>query len=653
MVLRQMLRAGLGLALALLAGLAVAAALGLPLIPAGQGDELPPFWRLARALVPYLPFLIPLSLAAIGISEGQRYGQLIYWLLAGACIGLLAFYALRVPVPARVPSWKVLAKLIMASSFAGALYWMVAGRRAGGLADATQQMFGIAIGSEQEERRRCALCALFGLLLGLVPLGLLGWYAIHRADLPARVAVDAERDAAQRLASAGLAALSFKIGDGDDYVGHITGTAPDGAARSALFEKAAKALAPLTGIPGVVAVLRNDIVAVDDTDPQIAAENARIRAAADATARKIEDARRKAEEDRLAAEAAAKRLADEEAARQKAEEERLAAEAAAKRLAEEEAARRKAEEGRLAAEAAANRLADEEAARRKAEEGRLAAEAAAKRLADEEAARRKAEEDRLAAEAAAKRQAEEEAARRKAEKARLAAEAAAKRQAEEEAARQKAEEARLAAEAAAKRQAEEEAARRKAEEDRLATEAAAKRQAEEEAARNKAEEERLASEAAAQRQALEEASRAQAHESLAAEARETSARSSFLSAYCTSLAAAAPKVYFRLNSAELGPQHTLALDAAARVAKSCSGATLVISGHTDGSGPDEVNQRLAEERAETVRAALVERGIDANQLEVLAFAARQPSRGVVRRTAYAADRRVEFGFIARAPRTAP
>ena len=107
------------------------------------------------------------------------------------------------------------------------------------------------------------------------------------------------------------------------------------------------------------------------------------------------EARRKAEEERAAAEQAE--------ARRKAEEQRTAA--------EEAEARRKAEEQRAAAEQAE--------ARRKAEEQRAAAEQAE--------ARRKAEAQRAAAEqAAAKRKAEAEAQRK------AAAEAAAKRKAEEQ-----------------------------------------------------------------------------------------------------------------------------------------------------------------------------------------------------------------------------
>eukprot|EP00930_Biecheleria_cincta_P034182 TRINITY_DN2363_c0_g1_i6.p1 TRINITY_DN2363_c0_g1~~TRINITY_DN2363_c0_g1_i6.p1 ORF type:complete len:2350 (-),score=650.32 TRINITY_DN2363_c0_g1_i6:17-7066(-) len=236
-----------------------------------------------------------------------------------------------------------------------------------------------------------------------------------------------------------------------------------------------------------------------------------------------EDRVREAEEARLVAEEAARNAqedarlrAAEEAAAQKAEEERLAAEAAkaaAARAAEEERLQ-KAEEERVAAEAAA-RKAEEDArvkaaaaaAAHKAEEERLAAEAAraaAARAAEEERLR-KVEEERMAAEAAA-RKAEEDArgkaaaaaAAHKAEEERLAAEAAT-------AAAQKAEEERLAAEAAraAAAKAAEEEQLQKAEEELAAAEAAsctaeedARVKADETAAAHKADDERLAAEAA-------------------------------------------------------------------------------------------------------------------------------------------------------------
>ncbi|PYS53143.1 MAG: hypothetical protein DMF68_00340 [Acidobacteria bacterium] len=133
----------------------------------------------------------------------------------------------------------------------------------------------------------------------------------------------------------------------------------------------------------------------------------------------IEDHRRAEEEARLAAEAEAKRKAEEEAARQKAvEEARLRAKEEEEKQQAEEAARKRAEEEeRLRLEAEAKRKAEEEAARVRAEEeSRIRAEAEAKRKAEEEAERRRAEEARLLAEAeAAKKLAEEKVAREREE----------------------------------------------------------------------------------------------------------------------------------------------------------------------------------------------------------------------------------------------
>ena len=129
-----------------------------------------------------------------------------------------------------------------------------------------------------------------------------------------------------------------------------------------------------------------------------------------------------------------RRQAEKEAAIRQAEEEKKAAEEAARAEAEKKAAE---EAARIEAE----KQAAEEAARRAEEERRAAEEAAAR--AQSESEQRAAEE--------AKRQAEEEAARAEAE--RQAAEEAARKAAEEEAARKAAEEEE------ARRRAEEEASR--------------------------------------------------------------------------------------------------------------------------------------------------------------------------------------------------
>ena len=136
------------------------------------------------------------------------------------------------------------------------------------------------------------------------------------------------------------------------------------------------------------------------------------------------------DEERLQKEREQARIHQEE---ERKEVERKAAEAEARRKAEEEAARKAAEEeARRKAEEEAAKKAAEEEARRKAEEeaARKAAEEEARRKAEEEAARKAAEEE-------ARRKAEEEARRAAEEEARRKAEEEAARKAEEEAADEK------------------------------------------------------------------------------------------------------------------------------------------------------------------------------------------------------------------------
>jgi OOP family OmpA-OmpF porin len=78
------------------------------------------------------------------------------------------------------------------------------------------------------------------------------------------------------------------------------------------------------------------------------------------------------------------------------------------------------------------------------------------------------------------------------------------------------------------------------------------------------------------------------------------------------------------------------------LAKRCEGMSVIISGHADGTGSEETNQALSDERAEAVRAALVERGVDSKLLETLSFGARQPADDVTGKRSHTRDRRVEF-----------
>ncbi|WP_454015581.1 hypothetical protein [Bacillus sp. Marseille-Q7846] len=121
---------------------------------------------------------------------------------------------------------------------------------------------------------------------------------------------------------------------------------------------------------------------------------------------KIEDARRKAEEEaRKQAEAEARRKAEEEARKQAEAEARRKAEEEARKQAEAEARRKVEEEARIQAEVEARRKAEEEARKQAEAETRRKAEEEARKQAEAEA-RRKAEEKKL--EELRKRRLEEE-----------------------------------------------------------------------------------------------------------------------------------------------------------------------------------------------------------------------------------------------------
>jgi outer membrane protein OmpA-like peptidoglycan-associated protein len=521
-MVRGVLAVVLGLMLAVLVAAAAGAISGLPLLEAAAGFE-PLLARLANAACPILLFTFPFALAAIAAAEARRWRSWGYWGLVGAVIGICGYWAYRnmgaAVAPAMIAGRAPVSFAVM-GLLGGLAYWWVAGRKAGSLSAAFQSFFSPGQSSDKGERRRCAWCAALGLLLGLVPLALLGWHAFHKSNPPIVkvISAKAEEDAARMLKDGGVPSLKFTIDERPHYehIGHVSGSVANYAAKIDAYKRAKTILAPMVGMPGVVAVLQDDILAADESDPQVAAENARIRAAQDAA-------------DSLAKEAAAMR---------KAEQERIASEA--KRKADEEAA----------------------AAKKKAEdEARLAAEAEAKRKADEEAA-------------AAKKKAEDEA--------------------------------RLAAEAEAKRKADVEAAVRKP----------------------------------AQQQSVPAESNWTPSNGMDVD---TITRVNCVGEFGQLFASDA--IRFTMKSAALESQHAPFLDKISNLAKRCDGIGLLIEGNADAWGAEEFNQALSEQRAEAVRAALVERGVTSKQLATRGFGELKPLVRERSREADLANRRVDFGVI--------
>lgn len=83
-------------------------------------------------------------------------------------------------------------------------------------------------------------------------------------------------------------------------------------------------------------------------------------------------------------------------------------------------------------------------------------------------------------------------------------------------------------------------------------------------------------------------------------------------------------VFFDFDSATLKPGAYREIDRTANVLNRYPQTTILVAGHTDSSGSESYNQQLSERRAQAVRDALVNRGVDARRLQVIGYGESQP-----------------------------
>jgi outer membrane protein OmpA-like peptidoglycan-associated protein len=83
-------------------------------------------------------------------------------------------------------------------------------------------------------------------------------------------------------------------------------------------------------------------------------------------------------------------------------------------------------------------------------------------------------------------------------------------------------------------------------------------------------------------------------------------------------------VFFETASAELLPASTVELDRLVTLLKSAPDLRVELSGHTDNVGADADNLKLSQARAESVRAYVIDAGIDAGRLEAKGYGETQP-----------------------------
>lgn len=106
----------------------------------------------------------------------------------------------------------------------------------------------------------------------------------------------------------------------------------------------------------------------------------------------------------------------------------------------------------------------------------------------------------------------------------------------------------------------------------------------------------------------------------------------------------AARIEFPSGGSSISVASEPVLDLAARAAADCPG-TLRVEGHTDSTGNTALNQTLSLSRAESVRAALIARGVPEDRLVAAGYGATRPVGDNKSETGRARNRRIEIRIV--------
>lgn len=104
-------------------------------------------------------------------------------------------------------------------------------------------------------------------------------------------------------------------------------------------------------------------------------------------------------------------------------------------------------------------------------------------------------------------------------------------------------------------------------------------------------------------------------------------------------------VLFDFNSSKLKPEATEKLDEIVKILKRYENFKMKIEGHTDNIGNEKVNQKLSEDRANTVKDYLILKGVKPNSLSAEGFGEKHPISTNDTEEGKALNRRVEIIII--------
>lgn len=210
---------------------------------------------LARVLIYAAPLAVLTSVAVEHLRLRQLWVQVA---LAVAMTFVAAVLAVRTetissPAFAHGP-WAAIALLLVAA-LSGLAYWSIAGRRAGWRGDAVEEADAAAIkafevASAGADPDRCIPCLAIWSGLALAAFLLFGLGSLALTGLHRKLIAEAEAQGNLALRSAGHDWALFKI---TDDRGVLVGLAPTQAHVVAAFDDVSRALASVTGFPGVIA----------------------------------------------------------------------------------------------------------------------------------------------------------------------------------------------------------------------------------------------------------------------------------------------------------------------------------------------------------------------------------------------------------------
>ncbi|HSI91720.1 MAG TPA: OmpA family protein, partial [Adhaeribacter sp.] len=105
-------------------------------------------------------------------------------------------------------------------------------------------------------------------------------------------------------------------------------------------------------------------------------------------------------------------------------------------------------------------------------------------------------------------------------------------------------------------------------------------------------------------------------------------------------------ILFATNSAELRPQSQSDIQALAATLKKYGDTDVIVEGHTDNTGNDQINIPLSERRAQAVANYTMAQGVEASRIRTQGFGSSKPVADNTTEAGRQANRRVEIAIFA-------